>query len=150
MLCEKCSSIHFQNIRDCDVVKRDPERLTLVKGTSCQPTTLEKRTGFDTSDDLFYFHHCDKQALERSAETGCHFCFMIWEALFGSLRGYGGLPPWTFARGEVILGLHLIDPRIKKHADSDFEYDDRSFSFNIQCEDRYVGVTARKLCSGKI
>lgn len=62
MLCQKCSEIHFIPVEQS--VTDRPKQLV-----NYQPTL-----GYTT---LYYLHHDGLQALQRSANEGCHLCFMI-------------------------------------------------------------------------
>jgi hypothetical protein len=128
MLCTKCLNIHFRRLNECEVIKREPERL------------LDEDTGYRLSNCLFYFHHDNKQALEASAADGCHFCEMIRDHLFVSAPAAWGLPAFKFARGEVVFRRSIVDQWIGRQ--NGFEEWNESDWIYIQCERRNATTTA--------
>ena len=101
MLCDKCSSVHFKRIEDCAPIQREPARLESPKES------------FGGSDAVFYFHHDSKDALQASAENGCHFCEMLCRYLFDMQprKANSGL---SFAKGEVVLLRSVVEKWLKQ------------------------------------
>lgn len=102
MLCDKCTSIHFKRIEDCAPIQREPARLESAEGSN-----------IDISGCVFYFHHDSKDALQASAEHGCHFCEMLFRYLF-QMPSESGKSDLSFAKGEVILRRSVIENWLKK------------------------------------
>lgn len=101
MLCDKCTSIHFKRIGDCAPIQREPVRLESAKGS------------IDRSGPVFYFHHDSKEALQASAEDGCHFCEMLFRYLF-EMSSHSANHKLSFAKGEVILRRSVIEKWLKQ------------------------------------
>ena len=103
----------------------------------------------DSSDDsgggVYYFHHENREALEASADQGCHSCAMIWGRLFAS-RDCFSKPAHTFAREQVYLRRTWLDEWIEKEgSDALFE----SEWVMAYCEARYMYSSLRLSYSGK-
>src|ERR1700744_2253190 len=95
-----------------------PYSLQTSSGMRCHldgtRASVDRRDRLQCRQLPLFSHHRDKCALEQSAETGCHFCAMMFEALFGPLGGSGCLPAYQFARGEVILRREVVQEWLRK------------------------------------
>lgn len=98
MLCEKCSNIHFKPLKECDLYLQEPS------------VSARVRMSIYESGSLFYFHHNFRDALQASAEDGCHFCGMLYGHLF-HLPGIHRRPHYSypFAYDGVVLRRSIVD-----------------------------------------
>jgi hypothetical protein len=131
MLCDKCNNIHFRPLKQCDLIKQEPERL-LFEGSK-----------HSIDYYLFYIHHDSLQALRESSENGCHLCAMIHDNLFGEYGLFWKTKPFAFARGEIVFRRlwHPYDLERFEHWNT---YDLGS----VLCGDRECYITSHGIYSG--
>ncbi|KAF2810918.1 HET-domain-containing protein [Mytilinidion resinicola] len=137
MLCDKCTDIHFKRIEDCDVIRKEPDRL---KGSD----------SIDIFHCLFYFHHKNRHDLERSADRGCHFCGMLWGRLLGQDGRHGLISKYRFARGEVILRRSIVEKWIDDKSGTGLHDWNKGDWIYIQCEDQNFTTTSSEAYSGAV
>ena len=127
MLCDKCTSIHFKHIGDCAPIQREPARVVSAD--------------IDISGSVYYFHHDSKDALQASAEGGCHFCEMLFRYLF-EMPSEGINYDRSFAKGAVILRRSVVEKWLKKD-NGIHEWNANDWIY-ITCEDRKLITTSRQ------
>lgn len=97
MLCEKCSSIHFKHVEECELIIQEPERLAMRKDDDWERTS-----------NLYYIHSKDRGCLEKTADQGCHFCAMLQFCRF-QCPDIEEEPALSFARDEIVLRRYISD-----------------------------------------
>lgn len=134
MLCKRCSNIHFRRLAECDLFNEEPDWLPLA----------DNRSG-----SVFYILHRSKDALRDSSESGCHFCAMILDRLFGEGGHSGFRSREIWARGEVVFRRTLVDNWRRGDSFEQWNVDDWIY---VQCEDRNITTTwhGRQGYSGKL
>lgn len=115
MLCKVCSSIHFKRLSECSLCDEPLEEDEPWEDVPWEEDDSweeddpleEEVTAFERDGmPLYYFHHENKFELKESADHGCHFCVIIWTALFASVT-FDTHEPLPVAGNRVYLeGRH--------------------------------------------
>lgn len=111
------------------------ERVELYRRFAIRTDEERLRTDEGRFEDLFYVHHNDKNALQSSAHLGCHFCAIIWNALFGPSSSDALSGPLSFARGEIFLHREGREKGAVLE-ELELEWANRRQFFWVECENR--------------
>lgn len=135
MLCDKCSNVHFRSLQKCNLPEKLlPERL---RGVS-----------HDRGDSVYYFHHENRSELEKSADSGCDFCVMLWTRLSNPDACYNTNPA-KFAGDQIYFrrpwSAWWTKPKTARMESSPANSD----LFIVHCEAYYITGTLTMICEGK-